>query len=146
MNEAGIGVIDRELATKAPRALTPPSADRSPTIAERWFVPLMWVTIGVVASVTTPEPIAEPPVLQTVVAETLGWAGLVATLGLVAAAVAARSSLRLWSLGLGVVGLIGLATCQMFGHPVFASAWGLSQVALVSGGLFVTGHLASRAA
>ncbi len=95
-----------------------------------------------VASATTPQPVADPPLLQMVIAEVLGWATLVAIIGLVAAAVAARSSLTLWSYGLGVVGLIGLAMCQMFGHPVFASVWGLSQVALVSGGLAITTHMA----
>lgn len=135
-------VDTRPLAGRVPTLHPPTSTARVPTIAERWLVPLMWVAIGVVASATTPQPVADPPLLQMVIAEVLGWAALVAIIGLVAAAVAARSSLTLWSYGIGVVGLIGLAMCQMFGHPVFGSAWGLSQVALVSGGLAITARVA----
>ena len=144
MNEARISVLDRELSTEFPLVDTRSLAGQSPTIFERWLIPFMWLAIGVVASVTTPQPVAEPPLLQAVIGEVLGWAALVAIVGLVAAAVAARPSLPLWSYGLGVVGLIGLAACQLFGHPVFSSAWGLSQVVLVSVGLAVTGHMATR--
>ena len=146
MNDARISVLERELPTEFPRLDTRLPAGEWPTIADRWLVPLMWLAIGVVASVTTPQPDAEPPFLQAVIGQVLGWAALVAIVGLVAAAVAARRSLPLWSFGLGAVGLIGLASCQLFGHPVFSSAWGLSQVALVSGGLAVTGRMATRGA
>ena len=154
MNDARTDVLDPDRSIELPRIDTRPiegrvqtihpvaSTARVPAIAERWLVPLMWVAIGVVASATTPQPVADPPLLQMVIAEVLGWAAFVAIIGLVAAAVAARSSLTLWSYGIGVVGLIGLAMCQMFGHPVFGSAWGLSQVALVSGGLAITAHMA----
>ena len=141
MNDVRMSLLEPNPSSGFPLATTSPTPGSSPSIAERWLVPLMWLAIGVVTSVTTPLPVADPPLLQTVVGEVLGWAALLAIVGLVAAAVAARSSLPLWSYGLGAVGLIGLATCQMFGHPVFSSTWGLSQVALVSAGMAITGRM-----
>ena len=122
----------------------PIGTGRAPTVAERWLVPLMWLAIGIVTVMTTPAPVGEPPAYQAAIGELLGWAALVSLVGMVAAAVAGRASLRLWSFGLGVVGLVGLWSCQMFGHPVLSTAWGLSQVVLVTGGLGITARLAAR--
>ncbi len=148
MTDARLDLIDSDPQIAAvPAAATRTSTERSLPVGERWLVPVMWVAIGVYASLTTPEPAGDLPTGQLVVAEILGWAALIAIVGMVSAAAASRpTSLYRWSLGMGAVGLVGLATCQMFGHPVFSSAWGLSQVALVSGGLAVTGRLATHAA
>jgi len=122
----------------------PTEIGTAPSIAERWLVPVMWVAIAVVTAVTTPTAPAEVPAFQALVGEVLGWAALIAFVGMVAAATAGTTSLRLWSLGLGAVGLVGLGTCQMFGHPVLSSSWGLSQLVLVTGGLVITARLAAR--
>ena len=137
-------LMDRTAPPSPEQATAEVQAIGSPTVLERWLLPLMWVAIGVVAAITTPEPLEATPLAQTVTAEILGWAAFVALVGMIMAAIAARHSLRAWSAGMGVVGLIGLASCQMFGHPVFSSAWGLSQVGLVGGGLALTGRFASR--
>lgn len=118
--------------------------DWRPSTLQRWLLPFMWLAIGFVSAVTTPAEAAEPPVAQLVIAEVLGWVGLVALVGLVVAAFTARASLPMWSLAVGGVAATGLASCQMFGHPVFSAVWGLSQVALVSAGTVISGHMLAR--
>ena len=146
MDDAGTRVLERHIE---PPVFRPDRhEDRRtkwrPSTAERWLLPLMWVAIAIVTAVTTPAAAADPPIAQLVIGELLGWIGLAAMMGLALAALAGRSSLHVWSLALGGVTAIGLAACQMFGHPVFSSAWGLSQVALVSTGVFLSGRTISH--